>query len=204
MKLMELVQAYGVDNVRPIEILSDYLKLTPVKIEKIIGKRSLFELMSNPESFEGLSEERVSKIKILLNLVKTISKSKIKDGIKLDSSQKAKDLVEKTLRYEMLEKFLVIFLDTQNNIIKEEILFEGSVNETPVYPRVIVEKALKYNAASIIVAHNHPGGLLTPSSPDLASTKKIKKALESVDMRLLDHIITSKSGSISLTESGYI
>jgi len=102
------------------------------------------------------------------------------------------------------EFFGVLFLDTRNFIIKFEEMFQGTINETNVYARVVLTRCLELNAAAAIVVHNHPSGVSEPSQADLSITRKLRDALSFVDIRLLDHFIASDSGVVSLAERGLV
>lgn len=108
------------------------------------------------------------------------------------------------LRDKMRETFIVLFLDNQNRLIKEETLFSGTINAAAVYPREIVKRALELNANALVLAHNHPSGIATPSQADRQVTAKIKEALALVDIRLLDHIIVGDIEAISFAQRGLI
>ena len=95
------------------------------------------------------------------------------------------------------ELFGVIFLNGRNQVITTEIMFEGSVTQSAVYPREIIKRILELDAASIIVGHNHPSGNLNPSNNDLSITKKIKKACELIDCCLHDHLIVVQNGEFT-------
>jgi len=88
-----------------------------------------------------------------------------------------------------VEHFVILFLNSQNRLIKSEKMFSGTINTAAVFPREIIKKVLEYNATDIILSHNHPSGETSPSSSDRAITKKIKTATESIDVNVLDHII---------------
>lgn len=98
------------------------------------------------------------------------------------------------------EVFMVLFLDNQNRLIKKDKMFFGTINQTSVYPREIIKSALRYNAASILIAHNHPSGTCEPSEADRIMTDRIEQACELVDIRLLDHIIVGKGDYFSFEE----
>lgn len=102
------------------------------------------------------------------------------------------------------EVFRIIFLDSQHRLIKSEPLFYGTIDASPVYPRVIVQKALQYNAAAVILGHNHPSGVPTPSRADEAITKRIQEALSLVDIRVLDHVIVAENETVSFAERGLL
>ena len=95
------------------------------------------------------------------------------------------------------ELFGAIFLNGRNQVITTEILFEGSVTQTAVYPREIIKRILELDAAAIIIGHNHPSGNLNPSNNDLSITKKIKKACELIDCCLHDHLIVVQNGEFT-------
>ena len=87
------------------------------------------------------------------------------------------------------EKFAVCYLNNQNQLLETEILFEGSINTSAVYPRVLIERVLDTGAGAVILGHNHPSGDITPSNSDRAVTKKLKTACTSIDVEICDHII---------------
>ncbi len=98
------------------------------------------------------------------------------------------------------EHFYVMFLNGQNKVIKTERLFTGSLTSSAVYPREVIKKVLKYEAATIILMHNHPSGEITPSSSDRAVTKKLQTACSSIDVEILDHIIIGKAEFFSFAD----
>ena len=95
-------------------------------------------------------------------------------------------------------------LDPSLKLINCEQISEGTNNETAVYPKKVVKSALRNNACSVIVAHNHPDGKAIPSGKDIASTAKIKNALAAVDIPLNDHIIVSKDGYYSFGQNNML
>jgi DNA repair protein RadC len=98
------------------------------------------------------------------------------------------------------EYVAVLFLDNGNNVIETEIVHEGTVNQCAVYPRTIIEKALRYKATSIIMAHNHPGGSVEPSQSDWAITERLFNICTLMDMPLLDHVIVARDAVVSLKD----
>ena len=102
------------------------------------------------------------------------------------------------------EVFCCVWLDSQHKVIDFEELFRGTINQTSVYPREIIKAALRHNAAAVIFAHNHPSGILEPSSADIQLTSTLKKTLDMVDVRTLDHFIIAASGILSFAERGLI
>jgi DNA repair protein RadC len=98
------------------------------------------------------------------------------------------------------EVFAVMYLDAQNRLIDYERVFRGTLTQTSVYPREIVKQALVHGAASVILHHNHPSGTCHPSRSDEALTQTLRSALALVDVRVLDHVITSDDGALSMAE----
>jgi DNA repair protein RadC len=98
------------------------------------------------------------------------------------------------------EKFAVCFLNSQNAIIATEVLFEGTLDSSAVYPREVVERVLTLGAGSVIIGHNHPSGNISPSASDRAVTKKLKTALDAIDISLLDHIIVGGKQFFSFSD----
>ncbi len=102
------------------------------------------------------------------------------------------------------EQFRVLFLNSQNEIIAEEIVQEGTVNQTVVYPRKVLELALKHKAAGLILVHNHPSGSLTPSAADRELTKALIQACRGLNLTVHDHLIISRQGYFSLAEQNML
>ena len=102
------------------------------------------------------------------------------------------------------EVFACLFLDTKHRIICFEKLFNGTIDGASVYPREVAKKALKYNAAAVIFAHNHPSGIAEPSQADRQITQKLKDSLGLLDIRVLDHIVVGDNYTISFVERGLL
>ncbi|MBC7605019.1 MAG: DNA repair protein [Ramlibacter sp.] len=102
------------------------------------------------------------------------------------------------------EVFAVMYLDSQHRLIGYERLFRGTLTHTTVYPREVARQALAMNARSVVLHHNHPGGLCTPSCDDEAVTRRLQAALALVDVRVVDHVITSDQYAYSMAEHGLL
>jgi DNA repair protein RadC len=102
------------------------------------------------------------------------------------------------------EHFLALFLDARNRLITSEVLFYGSVDTAPVYTRVVALRALVHHAVSVVVAHNHPSGCLDPSPADRVVTDKLSRALQLLDIRLLDHLVVANNRCLSLRNLGFV
>ena len=102
------------------------------------------------------------------------------------------------------EVFTVLFLNSQHEVITVEELFQGTIDGAAVYPREVAKSALKHNAAAVILAHNHPSGVVEPSAADRRITERLQQSLGLLDIRVLDHVIVSATGYCSFAEQGLI
>ncbi len=102
------------------------------------------------------------------------------------------------------EVFGCLFLDTRHRLIQYEELFRGTVDGATVYPREVLKRSLHHNATAVIIGHNHPSGVAEPSEADQSITLRLARALALVDIRLLDHLVVSRNGHVSLAERGWI
>lgn len=122
----------------------------------------------------------------------------------LNSPQMVKDYLQMRLGSLPHEVFAVLFLDAQHKLIACEELFRGTLTQTSVYPREVIKRTLELNAASVILAHNHPSGVLEPSRADELLTQTLKSSLQLVDVRVLDHLVVSRYGALSFAERGLL
>ena len=102
------------------------------------------------------------------------------------------------------EKFYILLLDNSNRLIRKKLISKGTVDQTPVFPREVVKAALLADASGVILVHNHPGGDPSPSSQDRELTSKIKRICVDMGIRLLDHVVVSRTGHFSFQEYGYL
>lgn len=122
-------------------------------------------------------------------------------GEKFLSSQAVKNYMQLQLSQEKNEIFAAIFMDNSQRLLAFEKLFCGTVNEAVVYPRIMVQKAIQYNASRVIVAHNHPSGVVQPSVADKKVTEELKNILKIIDVKLLDHIVVTMQETYSFAEN---
>lgn len=150
----------------------------------------------------GLSENSA----LLLSLIPSLARVYNKDrwGIRpiLNSTAKAGEYVLTLFAGRPYEVFYLICLDAQLHVISSALVHEGTIDQAPVYPRLIVETALRHKAHSVILAHNHPGGSAFPSPQDVEVTQKIRSALEGISISVLDHIIAAEEKYVSCSEKG--
>ncbi len=148
----------------------------------------------------GMGTAKFVQFQAALEVGKRYLKQTLQNGETINSSEQTKAFLSSALRKYNHEVFACLFLNTQHQLISFEILFHGTINESVVYPREIVKKCLKHNAAAIIFAHNHPSGSSTPSKDDIALTKKLSTALAVLDIQVLDHMIIGEGELVGLAE----
>ena len=100
--------------------------------------------------------------------------------------------------------FACLYLDSQHRLLSFDELFRGTIDSAQVHAREVVRTALKYNAAALILAHNHPSGVAEPSQSDVNLTQQLTKALALVDIRVLDHLVIGNGRAVSFAERGLL
>ncbi len=125
-------------------------------------------------------------------------------GVAFTSTQAARDWLKLKMAGLEREEFMVLYLNQQNQLIAHETLFAGSIISTEVHPREVVKRALHFNAAAVILAHNHPSGDTMPSRADKTITQRLVQALQLVDIRVPDHLIVGGTQILSFAEHGLL
>ena len=144
----------------------------------------------------------MNKQDIIEQALRLVAES-FKKGAQITSAEDAKNYLQlKTAGYEN-EIFTVIFLDSQNCIISCDEMFNGTICATNVHPREVAKRALQLNAAAVIFSHNHPSGNSACSQADIDITKRLRDALELIDVRVLDHLVVGSTVT-SMAEIGII
>jgi DNA repair protein RadC len=143
-----------------------------------------------------------SETKLVSRALRCLEKCLRYNSEKLNSSHLVCSYLRLHLADERNEVFAVLFLDSHHRLLAFEKLFHGSINESAVYPRVVVQKALEHNAAKVIFAHNHPSGNCDPSNADREITRELQKILSIVSVTAVDHIIVGRENSFSFSEHG--
>lgn len=194
----------------PIIPRRDTKALAKELLEKFSTIEGIFE--ADPKelkSIKGLGEVSTTYLKFIGDLFSYYYEEKIlngkeKDIISIRSKNQLLNYLRKNIGISKIEEFKVLFLNSNNEVLGVETLFQGTIDKSAVYPRKILERVLFYNARSIIFAHNHPSGNTSPSSKDIEITKMMKEFFKMVDVSVLDHIIISKDSYFSFLEEGII
>lgn len=152
----------------------------------------------------GIGKAKIAMIKAGLELGRRFLEETLSFGEILNSSEITKKFLMNRLQHYAHEVFACLFLDNHHSVIAFEELFQGTLNESNVYPREVVKHSLAYNAAKVILAHNHPSGRTDPSFADKEVTELLKEALSLVGVQIIDHIIIGKNNCFSFAESGLI
>ncbi|MCE2951793.1 MAG: RadC family protein [Alphaproteobacteria bacterium] len=153
---------------------------------------------------DGMGQASISIIKVAQVLVEKVLIQEIQENPVIDSWDKLLTYCKVSMGHLGKEQFRLLFLDRKNRLIKDEIQQTGTVDQAPVYPREVVQRALEVGACALILVHNHPSGDATPSQADIDVTKRIIKAAEGVDVRIHDHLIIGKNTHTSLRAQGHI
>ncbi len=140
----------------------------------------------------------------LINEAIAILDSRIKTKNYLSSPSDVKKFLRLKFQEYKHEIFGMICLDNRHNVLDFSILFHGTINGAAVYPREVVKHCLKLNASAVIFAHNHPSGNSEPSQNDKALNERLTKALELIEIRVLDHLIVGEGVPTSFAERGLI
>ncbi|MCD7079112.1 DNA repair protein RadC [Pseudomonas sp. MAFF 311095] len=152
----------------------------------------------------GLGPAKFAQLQAVLEMAKRHMAERLRHDSVLESPKAVRDYLKAMLRHEPHEIFGCLFLDSRHRVLGFEALSQGTIDAAMVYPRQVVKRALAYNAAALILCHNHPSGSLEPSAADRKLTKLLQKALEVVDVRVLDHIIVGDGDPLSMAEYGWL
>lgn len=148
--------------------------------------------------YQAVSPERI------LEAAREVAEQRMAKGICLSSPAVVRECLPALLGTYRQERFGVLFLDSQNRLIAYEEMFRGTLGSATVHPREIAKVALGHNAASVILAHNHPSGSQEPSQADIQITQRIKEALGLLEIMVTDHFIATGTTTVSMAEKGLL
>jgi DNA repair protein RadC len=153
---------------------------------------------------EGIGAYTSALISLIAPLSRIAELTRLGPKPKLSSRGEAENYCLQLLSGLRHEHFYLLALDARMQLLGTAVIGQGNLTETPAYPRLAVEAALKFSAHSVILCHNHPGGSTAPSSADLEATARLAQALSAIDVTVADHIIVAGSQAASLTQMGYM
>ncbi len=154
--------------------------------------------------FAGTGERWQGKGPALREVMRRWLEEGLKRGEVLGQPDRVRDYLRLIFKGQPHESFWVLYLDAQHRLMVSEQLFRGTLTQTAVYPREVLKAALRYNAAALLLAHNHPSGKAHPSTADRQLTEVLKRALELVDIKVLDHFVVAGPEMVSLAELGWV
>jgi len=152
----------------------------------------------------GMGPAKYAQLQAVLEMSKRALGEEMRHGDALNSPQTVRKFLQLKMRGLDHEVFMAVYLDSQNRVLAAPELFRGTLTQTSVYPREVVKQALAWNAAGVILAHNHPSGVAEPSQSDRWLTDQLKAALALVDVRVLDHFIVAGHEGLSFAERGWL
>jgi len=152
----------------------------------------------------GIGTSKYAQLQAIFEMSRRALQEEMQLRDVLNSPKQVRDYLCLRLGQLSREVFMVMFLDAQNRVLALEELFSGTLTQTSVYPREVVKRALHHNAASVILAHNHPSGVAQQSRADELLTTSLKQALALVDIRVLDHFIVAGNSTLSFAEQGLL
>ena len=153
-------------------------------------------------TIRGLGPAKYVQLQAVVEMVRRSLSEDMGERDSMASPKAVRDFLGLTLAGRPHEVFVALFLDAQNRLLGFEELFRGTLTQTSVYPREVVKTALRYNAAGVIFAHNHPSGIAEPSRADELLTQTLKQALSLVEIKMLDHFVVAGSRVVSFAERG--
>ncbi len=164
-------------------------------------------LEARPEqllSVEGMTLSRAGMISLVVPLTRVWHRCAMNSPDRIGNSREAENYCLSLLAGERLENFYVIALNAKCSVLGQRRISMGSLSEVSAYPRLVMETALNYNAHSVLLAHNHPGGTCAPSPEDISSTIQLQRLLNGVGILVLDHIIVANDRTYSMIQHGDI
>ena len=199
-ELLAIYLRVGVRGKSAVDLARDLLQRFDGQLGALV-EASLEQLAS----VSGIGQAKAAQLKASFELAR---RALIQDMARRDSMTSpaaVRDWLRLRLAGQSREVFLALWLDAQNQLIRAEELFTGTLTQTSVYPREVVKAALAANAAAVILAHNHPSGVTEPSGADHTLTQALKDALALIDVKVLDHfIVAGNRPPLSFAERGLL
>ncbi len=183
----------------------DALALAQRLLQNFDGLRGL--LAASREEFctqHGLGDSKFVQLQAVQEINRRFQAQGLQRAGPVTDSRAAFSLIRSHLGDRLSEVFCCVWLDTRHRLIRLDEMFQGTIDGASVHPREVVRRALQLNAAAVILAHNHPSGVAEPSAADRAITERLKKSLQLVDVRILDHVVIGDTENVSFAERGWL
>ena len=197
------------DGLDDAELLALFLrgrrKLASGLLRRFGGLRELLHadldaLLTEP----GVGAATAAAIRALPETARRYFASSLRPGAAICSPADTEAFLQARLQHLGHELFCCLYLYNRHRVLRFDEMFRGTIDGTSVYPREVVKEALAVNAAAVILAHNHPSGVAEPSQADERITRRLKSALELVDIRLLDHLVIGAGQATSMASRGLL
>ncbi len=197
-ELLELILMLAIPR-RDVKPLAKQL------IEKFGGYAGVLSAeVETLKSTSGLGDTAVAAIKAVQASALVMARTQAHKKPVLSNWQAVEQYLQGAMSGLAREQFRLLFLDRQNRLIADEVISDGTVDHTPVYPREVVRRALSNNATAIILVHNHPSGDVRPSKADISMTRELADACHKIGIQVHDHIIVGKTGQASFRDLGLL
>lgn len=195
LKVRECGAAYGMDIYSDHELLSLVLGISP---ERLTG--GIQDILDFPAKIQGIGKRKELAVFAVKELVRRLMRRKSRSIGVIHGPEDAAHFAMPYFKQEQKEHFAILMLNTKNHILGLQDVSIGSLTASVVHPREVFETAIRHHSAAIILLHNHPSGDPTPSNEDIRVTRRLVKAGEIMDVRVLDHIILGDGQFVSMKE----
>jgi DNA repair protein RadC len=209
----ERLKLEGADRLSDAELLANQLRVgVSGESAVLVGQRLLHTFKGlagiHRAPFEdlvaerGIGEAKAAQIKAAIELGRRLHDTSPEEHVIISNPAQAADLVKYDMQALEYESMRVILLDTRNHVLEVKEIYRGSVNTAQVRTADVFKPAVRRNATALIVVHNHPSGDPTPSPDDVAVTRELLRAGETIDVKVLDHIVIGQGRHVSMKERG--
>ena len=214
-RMRERFRASGLDGFAPHEVLELILfyaipqrNVNPLAHRLLDTFGSLHGVLDAPveelQKVEGVGEYAATLLSLFSQTARRIQQSRQSQLTPVTNRGQAEAHCLALLSSLRQERFYAVCLNGQMQCLGDALIATGSISEVPAYPRLVAEAALRYNAHSVVLCHNHPGGSLVPSRQDMEITRRLAQVLEGIEVRLADHIIVAGGQALSMVAYGLI
>ena len=214
-RMRERFRREGLEGFAPHEVLELLLfygrargDVNPLAHELLDAFGSLKGVLeARPEQLmavKGVGEETATLISLMLPMFRRYNACVCEERKRLVTRGEAQSYCRALMAGWRTERFYVLCLSVDNQLLGQRLVAEGTLAEVPAYPRTVVETALNYNAHSVVLCHNHPSGSASPSAEDVSSTYQLRDVLHRLGIRLQDHIIVAGNQAFSMLQNGLL
>ena len=215
LRMRQRFRESGLDGFAPHEVLELALfyaipqrNVNPLAHSLLERFGSLHGVLDAPveelQKVDGMGEYAATLLSLFAQVARRLEQSRSGQRETISTRKAAEDHCVRLLSGLKQEQFYAVCLNGQMQLLGDALIARGSLSEAVAYPRLVAEAALRYNAHSVVLCHNHPGGSLVPSHQDMELTRTLAQLLESIEVRLADHIIVADGKALSMVRHGLI